>query len=158
VALPTPEPGLVIGYSYLWKREALAGQQEGRKDRPCAIILTKVVEPGGDIRVTVAPISHSPPANSSLAIELSQAVAAHLGLDSQHSWVHFEVNQFWWPGPDLRPISRNEIDPFAYGFLPPRLFKKLSQEIAACAAALKLGVTQRDDAAAVSPPRIKSES
>ena len=35
---PEPVPGLVIRYSYLWRREHLEGREEGRKDRPCAIV------------------------------------------------------------------------------------------------------------------------
>lgn len=36
---PEPEIGLVISYSYLWSEEAVAGHAEGRKNRPCAILL-----------------------------------------------------------------------------------------------------------------------
>lgn len=36
---PEPELGLVISYSYLWSDEAAAGHAEGRKNRPCAILL-----------------------------------------------------------------------------------------------------------------------
>jgi len=39
MALPEPECGLVISYSYLWKHESGSGQTEGLKDRPCAIVL-----------------------------------------------------------------------------------------------------------------------
>jgi hypothetical protein len=31
VSWPVPQPGLVIRYAYLWRREALAGQEEGAK-------------------------------------------------------------------------------------------------------------------------------
>ena len=37
--IPTPEPGLIISYAYLWEHEAQSGQEEGRKDRPCVIAL-----------------------------------------------------------------------------------------------------------------------
>ena len=37
---PEPEVGLVISYSYLWKEEEEQGLGEGRKDRPCGIVLT----------------------------------------------------------------------------------------------------------------------
>lgn len=37
--LPEPEVGLVISYSYLRKEEEKRGLIEGRKDRPCAIVL-----------------------------------------------------------------------------------------------------------------------
>jgi len=38
VSLPTPRPGLVIRYSYLWAREHDQGREEGVKDRPCAVL------------------------------------------------------------------------------------------------------------------------
>ena len=37
---PEPEVGLVISHSHLWKEEEEQGLVEGRKDRPCAIVLT----------------------------------------------------------------------------------------------------------------------
>ena len=36
---PAPQPGLVVRFSYLWKREADAGREEGVKDRPCAVVI-----------------------------------------------------------------------------------------------------------------------
>ena len=36
---PEPRVGLVVSYSYLWSEEAEQGLVEGKKDRPCAIIL-----------------------------------------------------------------------------------------------------------------------
>ncbi|MDZ7644939.1 MAG: hypothetical protein U5K76_12420 [Woeseiaceae bacterium] len=39
MAYPEPEVGLVISYSYLWSDEAAAGHVEGRKSRPCAIVM-----------------------------------------------------------------------------------------------------------------------
>jgi hypothetical protein len=59
--LPPPVSGLVIGYSYLWEAEFRAGREEGVKDRPCAIVIASRTEEG-DIVVTVAAITHSPPA------------------------------------------------------------------------------------------------
>lgn len=41
MGLPDPTPGLVIGFSYLWRSEALQDVIEGRKDRPCVIILSQ---------------------------------------------------------------------------------------------------------------------
>jgi len=61
MALPEPECGLVVSYSYLWSNEQRAGKIEGLKNRPCAIVL--VAKSDGDRRkVTVAPITHTPPA------------------------------------------------------------------------------------------------
>lgn len=43
---PDPQPGLVIRYADLWRREAFAGQDEGSKDRPCAVVLARTDEHG----------------------------------------------------------------------------------------------------------------
>ncbi|WP_338049140.1 hypothetical protein [Rhodoplanes elegans] len=40
--IPRPVSGLVIRYAYLWRREHLAGRDEGVKDRPCAVLLSVV--------------------------------------------------------------------------------------------------------------------
>jgi hypothetical protein len=52
-------------------------------------------------------------------------VRRHLALDESRSWVILdEINEFVWPGLDLRPVARSR-DSFAFGFLPPRLFEQL---------------------------------
>jgi hypothetical protein len=56
VAIPTPEPGLVLNFAYLWHREHQAGQEEGRKDRPSVIVLCVRRENDGGALVTVLPI------------------------------------------------------------------------------------------------------
>jgi hypothetical protein len=56
MALPEPQGGLVISYSYLWRRESEAGLVEGAKNRPCAIVLAVRRErPEAAMIVTVAP-------------------------------------------------------------------------------------------------------
>ncbi len=125
MTLPTPEPGLVIRYSYLWLSEHRAGREEGVKDRPCAIILT-LINDADDQRVLVVPITHSPPTDPASALELPPAVKAHLGLDADRSWVILsESNEFRWPGPDLRRVGAAGNDTVAYGFLPPLFFAAL---------------------------------
>ena len=125
MAYPDPELGLVISYSYLWHHEHNAGREEGIKDRPCVVVLA-VRRPTPDVvTVRVAPITHSPPVDLRVAFALPAAVKQHLGLDAERSWVILdEVNEFAWPGYDLRPIGKSR-DRYAYGFLPPRLFKAL---------------------------------
>ena len=39
MALPDPQLGLVISYSYLWHHEHNAGRDEGTKSRPCVVVL-----------------------------------------------------------------------------------------------------------------------
>jgi hypothetical protein len=125
MSYPNPEPGLVIGYSYLWKDEAERGQLEGLKNRPCAIILSVRNEEGEQI-VSVVPITHTQPADPDAAIEIPRRTKQRLGLDDDRSWVVLsEYNRFVWPGPDLRPISRTNNDQYDYGFLPPKLFDQL---------------------------------
>ena len=120
---PAPQPGLVIRYSYLWSGEALTGQEEGRKDRPCAVVLA-ITDDGGRTRVYALPITHSPPASGEAAIEIPPVVKARLGLDGERSWVVLtEANVFAWPGPDLRFLRGKGPESSAYGFLPPGLFR-----------------------------------
>jgi hypothetical protein len=125
---PQPIPGLVIRYSYLWKREAEAGQIEGQRHRPCAIVVA-VVQEEGEWVVTVAPVTRERPKNPDQAIALSAATRRRLGLGHQPNWIMAtEVNSFYWPGPDLRPTSKGQ---YAYGELPAVVFEALKQRILA---------------------------
>jgi len=125
VAFPRPAPGLVIRYSYLWKSEHARGQEEGVKDRPCAIILA-IAGDAGETVVTVLPITHSPPADPRFAVEVPHATKRRLGLDDARSWVVLtEANRFVWPGPDLRPSAPGDASSVAYGLLPYALFEEI---------------------------------
>jgi hypothetical protein len=144
--LPAPEPGLIISYAYLWHHEAEKGMREGRKDRPSAIVLAQEM-PGSDghQKVVVAPITHTPPQDPNVAVEIPAALKKHLGLDGNQSWVILdEFNVFTWPGYDIRPISRDNprID---YGFLPPKFFKTLIAKISELREKQKIETTNRDD-------------
>jgi hypothetical protein len=58
---------------------------------------------GGTAMVRVVPVTHSTPDDPNAAFELPRAVKRHLGLDAARSWVVLdEVNEFTWPGFDLR--------------------------------------------------------
>jgi hypothetical protein len=130
MAFPDPQLGLVISYAYLWHREHQTGREEGVKDRPCVIVLAVHEATDGVTIVRVAPVTHSPPDNPATAVELPQAVKRHLGLDDDRAWIVIdEVNEFMWPGFDLRPLSRS-TDTYAYGLLPPRLFNALTARLA----------------------------
>jgi hypothetical protein len=143
VPLPAPELGLVISYAYLWSSEADEGQEEGLKDRPCAVVLS-VQDDGGDRVVAAVPVTHSPPQRSEEAIELPPAVKRRLGLDEARSWIVVsEINRFVWPGPDLRPVSSAEPGRFEYGFLPPGLFRQVLERFTATVAARRLRTVRR---------------
>jgi hypothetical protein len=131
VTWPTPRPGLVIRYSYLWKREADAGREEGVKDRPCAVVLA-IEAAEGHSRVIVLPITHSPPRPPDEGIELPQPTKQRLRLDHERSWVVVsEANHFTWPGPDLRVLPGQEPASAAYGFLPPMVFRAIRERFLA---------------------------
>jgi len=124
MALPEPEPGLVISYAYLWHHEHQGGHEEARKDRPCVIVVATERAIDGATVVTVSPVTHRPPDDPMAAVEIPQAAKQRLGLDVERSWVIVnEGNKFVWPGFDLRKVS--ETGRFDYGLLPPRFFNEV---------------------------------
>ena len=143
VALPEPVPGLVIRYSYLWLVEHRKGQEEGVKDRPCAVILVTQDTEGEKI-VTVLPVTHSPPSNPALAMEIPLETKRRLGLDEARSWIVLtEANQFTWPGPDLRPAVSGDMASIAYGQLPRAFYMQLRARFVAVLKAGAAGAVVR---------------
>lgn len=143
MAFPNPEAGLVISYSYLWRYEHESGAEEGRKNRPCVVILA-IEKQDGNTLVTVAPITHLKPSDKAMWLEIPPRVKQHLGLDYDKSWVIInEVNQFIWPGYDLRPIP-NSKNKFTYGFLPPKLFEQIKSKILDLITKQHTDITMRD--------------
>ena len=79
MALPEPKPGLVIRYDYLWSHEAAAGRDQG-KERPACLVAAS----DSSLRprfVVILPITHSPPDNDTVGIEIPARVKQVLGLD-----------------------------------------------------------------------------
>ena len=126
MGIPPPEPGLVLNYAYLWHDEHRAGREEGRKDRPSVIVLSTTREADQAVIVTVLPITHAAQGDSKSAVEIPRAIKRHLGLDDARSWIVVtEGNRFVWPGFDLRNVpGTKSVD---YGFLPPRLFRRVQE-------------------------------
>ena len=145
MSLPKPTPGLVVRYSYLWREEHLKGQEEGVKDRPCAIIMV-VTNENDDQTVTVLPITHTPPHQADDAIEIPAATKRRLGLDDERSWVVLtEANRFIWPGPDLRPARQDDLNSVAFGLLPDGLFNQIRDSFIAKVRAGKLSRVSRTE-------------
>ncbi|TPI10167.1 hypothetical protein FJW06_23725 [Mesorhizobium sp. B4-1-3] len=145
MSLPKPVPGLVISYSYLWSDEDRQGLEEGRKNRPCAIVAARRIVEGREV-VTVVPITHTPPVDPADAMELPAPLKAHLELDDMRSWVLVsETNDFLWPGPDLRPIPGSGPARFHYGMLPPHFYAHLRDRILQAHARRKLRQVQRSE-------------
>jgi hypothetical protein len=141
MSLPAPAAGLVIRYSFLWRRDAERGAAEGAKDRPCAIVIALKRE-SGSWRAVVAPVTHTKPEKDAPAIELPVAVRIRLGLDEERQWIRYdELNAFDWPGFDLRPVPGT--DKYVYGMLPRPLYEKLRSAILGRAATGGLRPTER---------------
>ncbi len=145
MSFPAPEPGLVVRYAFLWREEAASGQEEGHKDRPCAIVVTTRAD-DGDLVVTVVPVTHSPPADRDLALEIPAETKRRLGLDDQRSWIVLtDLNRFVWPGPDLRPRLSGRPETVAYGHLPADLFRVLRARLAQAVERRLAGIVRRSE-------------
>jgi PemK-like, MazF-like toxin of type II toxin-antitoxin system len=144
MSLPTPRPGLVIRYSFLWSTEKAQGAAEGGKDRPCVIVVAARRDSYGDITTIVAPVTHQPPRDPAASIEIPSQVCRSLGLDDGRHWLRLdELNSFAWPGYDLRPIP-GKAGRYDYGMLPPGLFRQLREGILARQKARAGRVVSRD--------------
>jgi hypothetical protein len=145
VAFPTPFPGLVIGYSFLWREAAARGEEEGSKDRSCAVVLVSKDQDGEKI-VLVLPVTHSPPVEPDLAVEVPIETKRRLGLDDRRSWIVVtDANRFIWPGPDLRPGVRGDASSVAYGPLPRGLFYEVRDKFVRAIEQHRAGVVRRTE-------------
>ncbi len=141
--LPPPLPGEVIRYAYLWATEADDGQEEGIKDRPCAVVVTVRHEEGDD-EVLVVPITSREPGTLHDGIELPETTRRRLGLQKGRCWILVsELNRFVWPGPDLRPVGHPNSPFYSYGLLPASLFQRIKASILSRARAKKLRTVPR---------------
>ena len=116
-------PGDVIEYAYLWGYEASQGHLEGRKNRPCAVMVVHA----GEQLVGVCPITHTPPKEGQ-GIQVPPQTLVRLGLDDESPcWVvTTEINQFVWPGPDIRRAPKGE---YSYGPIPRTLFDRIRSQL-----------------------------
>ena len=57
MAIPDPEPGLVVHFNYLWSNEFDRGREEARYPRPCAIVLSYRRTADGATIAMLAPIT-----------------------------------------------------------------------------------------------------
>lgn len=135
----------MIRYAYLWRAVHQRGQEEGLKDRSCAVVLVTTDE-DGDQFVTALPVTHTPPSDPSLAVEIPPAIKQRLGLDDARSWIVLsEANRFVWPGPDLRPAQVGDPSSVAYGLLPCALFKEITAKLSAAITARSMRVVPRTE-------------
>lgn len=109
-------------YEYLWHRRAQEAADTADKDHPACIVATFRREGWPEEYVVYLPISHSPPADGEVGIEVPDMVKRKAGLDSALQWVLVsECNIDAWPF-DLRAIPKRP-GIFHYGHLPPSFFR-----------------------------------
>jgi hypothetical protein len=143
--LPEPKSALVIRYAYLWRDEHERGQEEGVKDRPCAVILVTKVS-NDETQVTILPITHTPPREKAHGVRLPESTCRRLGLDHEAKWIVLtEANRFSWPGPDLRFGARGDPRRVDYGLLPRRFFAHVRDSFLDLARKQRPPITKRSE-------------
>ncbi len=83
---------LVVLMPNLWWGEHRKEQEEGAKDRPCAVVYA-VENASGKTLVYVLPITHTKPFKSEDGMEMLPQWKQHLGLDDKSVQQRFEAPQ-----------------------------------------------------------------
>ena len=81
MAGPLSSGDIVENYPYLWRRQALAGETEGRKFRPVCVALT-VAHAKGLTHLALLPISGQAPIADQRALELPPLELRRIGFDT----------------------------------------------------------------------------
>lgn len=82
-----PHAGHVLRYPYLWARQAGQGETEGRKQRPCAVILA-LSSAKGQTELRLCAITTQPPRRETHAVEVPEIEKRRAGLDGSVAlWV-----------------------------------------------------------------------
>ncbi len=83
-----PPRGSIVTYPYLWLHQAQRGETEGRKDRPCCLILAVRNEDSGEHHLMLLAISSQPPADNQEAIAIPDIERRRAGLSRYPSaWI-----------------------------------------------------------------------
>jgi hypothetical protein len=75
-----PRAGDVLRYPYLWARQAGRGETEGRKTRPCAVILA-LRTGSGQTELRLCAVTTQPPQSGTRAVEVPEIEKRRSGLD-----------------------------------------------------------------------------
>ncbi len=103
---PEPQSGDIICFDFLFKRDKEKGLIDGEKDRPCAIVLARVMKEGHEPTVLLAPITHTEPKPGVDAIELTGRMRKACGLDDQKQWIiTSEINTASWTDAGIVPAE-----------------------------------------------------
>lgn len=141
-----PKPGVVIYYDFLWKEESGQGREQGRKDRPCAIVMTSEPQDDGSRKVILCPITHAPVVEGETGLPIPLAVAQHLGLDDEPQFIKtHQLNQIVWPDGALPyGVVPNRQGDWTCGEIPQALGRAIFDQIRENAKARLLQSVVRD--------------
>ena len=141
MAFLEPKPGLVVRYDYLWTHEATAGRDQG-KDGPACLVAASdsLTRPRF---VVLLLITHTPPSDETIGIEIPARVKQAIGLDATRSWfIVSKHNIDEWPNAGLSPVP-GKPGVFAYGLIPPGLFAQIKIRFLDLARQNKSGAVRR---------------
>ncbi|WP_341487165.1 hypothetical protein [Pararhizobium sp. A13] len=128
------EPGQVLRFFYLWKRQARAGEESGRKARPVCVVVRTAAIPGV---VFLFPITSQLPDTDRFSLAISQMECRRAGLDFPCWIVLDEYNRV-----ELdKAFDFESATPL--GSFSPAFLKKIALTVKNAAAARRLtGVTR----------------
>lgn len=122
------QSGCVIRFPYLWSREAMRGESEGRKQRPTAVGFRLPRARGEDLLV-LFPITSQPPGPERFSVEIPDMEKRRAGLDATlRLWIVLDdyntdiIGQSFYlePGPPLGRFSRAFFLPVMQEFVRRR--------------------------------------
>lgn len=89
-----PKAGDVLRYPYLWARQARNGETEGRKPRPCAVVLT-VATQANKTELRLCAITTQQPTSDVVALLIPETEKRRAGLDVRlQLWVILDEHNF----------------------------------------------------------------
>ncbi|KAB2676537.1 type II toxin-antitoxin system PemK/MazF family toxin [Brucella anthropi] len=128
------ERGQVVRFFYLWKRQADAGEESGRKARPVCIVIRTPDNPG---RVFLFPITSQQPDENRLSLAIPQIECRRAGLAFPCWLILDEFNRVdldkAYDFEDTRPI----------GTLSPAFLVRVAKTIKQAAEAHRISSVQR---------------
>lgn len=81
--------GLLIWYPYLWARQQDAGETEGRKHRPCCLVVPRLDPASGKTVLFLLPVSSLAPGPDQRAVAIPEIERRRAGLAGWKSgWVY----------------------------------------------------------------------
>lgn len=135
-----PYAGDVFTYPFLWKRQQMQGETEGRKPRPVCMAVTMANAEGNTV-LFIVPITTQPPMLGRIAVEVPVIEAKRAGLDTEKPcWVMLdEFNS------DVFERSYVFEDRTPLGAFSPKFTAKLQGVLLAAAKGGKARVVNRQD-------------